>query len=597
MHKIDEAPAKKSTKKFRAFAENERTANEYTSVLLLVFEALIVLEFAIALSGIAPRMNVRLMSYSMIPTAILLLLPFFLVRVFKIQGWFIKYLVAGLSVMTILVSDMVLTYATWTISFLPVILICHYYDKPLTIYTLVALIVGLAGSTLVGLYLGLWDYNSIGLSQTANVVTSEVLLRAFTNSYLPRVFCLLAMGIIAIRLSTRTHNMGDRLASDVAEKERLSTELSVATTIQNSMLPNIFPCAPNYVEIEVYATMSPAKEVGGDFYDFFDVDDDHFAILIADVSGKGVPAAMFMVIAKTLIKDKVQSGMSPTEAMDSVNKQLIQGNGAGMFVTAWLGVLEISTGILSYVNAGHNAPFVRRREGGFEPLPARSGLVLAGRKKTKYKPLETRLDAGDSIFLYTDGVSEAMNVAHELYGEDRLKVVLDANATVSCVDMLAAVRADVDAFAGEEPQFDDITMLCLHVSGSFREITVPAEVAQIPKVTDFVNSCLADHDVNKKTHSVLDIVIDEILSNIANYSESEEAIVGCCVFNHKIHLRFVDQGKPYDPTQSEVPDVTLAAKDRRIGGLGVFLSAKMTDSFTYEYINDCNITVITKNLS
>lgn len=542
-------------------------------------------------------MNIVRMCNTLIPTAVCLVLPFLLVHVFKKQGWFIKYLIAGLAVMTVLVSDMVLTYASWTISFLPVILVCHYYDKRLTIYTLVALIIGLAGSLLIGLYIGLWDYNSIGLSQTPNVVTGSVIMTAFTKSYVPRVIGLLVMGLIAIRLSTRTHNMGDQLASDIAEKERLSTELSVATTIQNSMLPNIFPCAPNYKELEVYATMDPAKEVGGDFYDFFDVDDNHFAILIADVSGKGVPAAMFMVIAKTLIKDKIQSGMSPTEAFDSVNKQLIQDNGAGMFVTARLGILEISTGILSYVNAGHNAPFVRRREGGFEPLPLRSGLVLAGRKKTKYKPLETRLDAGDSIFLYTDGVTEAMNVEHELYGDDRLKAVLDANAKVFCVDMLSAVRTDVDAFAGEEPQFDDITMLCLHVSGSYRETTVPATVGSIPQATGFVNSCMSEYGVDQKNRTVLDIVVDEILSNIAQYSESDEAIVGCCVYDEKVHLRFVDRGKPYDPTQSEIPDVTLAAKDRGVGGLGVFLSSRMTDSFTYEYINDCNITVITKNLS
>ena len=257
----------------------------------------------------------------------------------------------------------------------------------------------------------------------------------------------------------------ENLTHVTAEKERIGAELSVATHIQASMLPCIFPAFPNRREFDIYATMTPAKEVCGDFYDFFLVDDDHLAVVIADVSGKGVPAALFMVIAKTLIKDHTQSGKPPEEVFTEVNRQLCEANDENLFVTAWMGVLEISTGKLVYVNAGHNPPVIGRKNGETEFLRSRPGFVLAGLDFTKYRAGSLELMPGDLLYLYTDGVTEAMNTAQELYGEERLKRTLDANVSAAPEEIFKAVKKDLDDFVADAPQFDDITMLAMRYLG------------------------------------------------------------------------------------------------------------------------------------
>lgn len=246
-----------------------------------------------------------------------------------------------------------------------------------------------------------------------------------------------------------------------AEKERINAELSLASSIQAHMLPCIFPAFPDRDEFDVYASMTPAKEVGGDFYDFFMVDDSHMAVVMADVSGKGVPAALFMVIAKTLIKNYAQSGIKPEEVFTTVNRLLCDGNKAGLFVTAWLGVLELTTGKLTYVNAGHNPPLIKQNGGEFTYLKSRAGFVLAGMETIKYRQNEITIAPGDRLFLYTDGVTEATNSSIELYGEERLSAFMNSHSGENAGEILHDLKADIYAFQGEAPQFDDITMLML----------------------------------------------------------------------------------------------------------------------------------------
>ena len=255
----------------------------------------------------------------------------------------------------------------------------------------------------------------------------------------------------------------DNLTAVTAEKERIGAELQVAAHIQSSMLPCIFPPFPEHNEFDIYATMVPAKEVGGDFYDMFMTDNDHLVAVVADVSGKGVPAALFMVITKTLIKNQMQEGLTPAEVFTSVNAQLCENNDAGMFVTAWMGVFEISTGKFTFVNAGHNPPLLRKADGDFEYLKSRAGFVLAGMPDIQYRQNELQLASGDILYLYTDGVTEATDAENKLYGEERLKNVLDSHKELSLDMLLTCVKEDIDAFAGETPQFDDITMLALKI--------------------------------------------------------------------------------------------------------------------------------------
>ncbi len=266
------------------------------------------------------------------------------------------------------------------------------------------------------------------------------------------------------KMAVQLQDYIDNLTRVTAEKERIGAELDVATKIQASMLPCIFPAFPNRTEFDIYASMQPAKEVGGDFYDFFLVDNNTLAVVIADVSGKGVPAALFMVIAKTLIKNNAQSGKSPKEVFEAVNNLLCEGNDAGMFVTAFLGYLDIPSGGFIFVNAGHNLPLLRKGER-FEWLKTKPGFVLAGMEDMFYKQGEIVLDSGDEIFLYTDGVTEAVNNENQLFSDPRLLETVNQHVGLPLKEFTITIKREIDKFAEGAEQADDITMLTLHYKG------------------------------------------------------------------------------------------------------------------------------------
>lgn len=261
----------------------------------------------------------------------------------------------------------------------------------------------------------------------------------------------------------------DNLKNVTAEKERIGAELNVATHIQESMLPSIFPAFPDRQEFDIYATMNPAKEVGGDFYDFFMVDEQHLAVVMADVSGKGVPAALFMVIGKTLIKDHTQPGIDLGDVFSEINNLLCESNSEGLFITAFEGVLNLVTGEFKFVNAGHELPFICPAGGDFESYKINPGFVLAGMEGIKYTAGSMMLSPGDKVFQYTDGVTEATNEDGKLYGMDRLSLILDTVKDKAPGEILPAVKNDIDLFVGTAPQFDDITMLCLEFKAKMAE--------------------------------------------------------------------------------------------------------------------------------
>lgn len=282
-------------------------------------------------------------------------------------------------------------------------------------------------------------------------------------------------------VDVRSHTEFDALSDDInstvntlkkyiSEAEaRIDAELAFAKAIQHSALPSVFPPYPNRKDFDISATMHTAKEVGGDFYDFYFVDDDTLAFLVADVSGKGIPAAMFMMTSKALLKSYAESGMSVEEVFTVANEKLCEGNDAGMFVTAWMGLLNTKTGLVTFANAGHNPPLVKHADSSLTYLKSKPGFVLAGMEGIRYRKNEYQLQRGDVIYLYTDGVTEAMNKDNALYGESRLLEVLNKNADSDTQAICDAVKADVDLFVGEAPQFDDITMLCLRFNGEAEE--------------------------------------------------------------------------------------------------------------------------------
>ena len=256
----------------------------------------------------------------------------------------------------------------------------------------------------------------------------------------------------------------ENLSRMTAEKERINTELNLATQIQEGVLPSVFPPFPDRHEFDLFASMTPAREVGGDFYDFFLVDDDHLCMVMADVSGKGIPASLFMMAARIILKHTAILGKYPAEILKETNAAICDNNREEMFLTVWLGILEISTGTLTAANAGHEYPAVMQN-GRFSLYRDNHGFVVGGMESTHYKEYELHLEKGDKLFLYTDGVPEAMNSRGEMFGTDRMIDALNESAGGSCREILTGMQKAVSGFAGDAEQFDDLTMLCMEYRG------------------------------------------------------------------------------------------------------------------------------------
>ena len=257
----------------------------------------------------------------------------------------------------------------------------------------------------------------------------------------------------------------EKIRSITAEKERIGAELSLATRIQAAMLPHIFPPFPGRSEIDIFASMDPAKEVGGDFYDFFLVDDDHLGLVMADVSGKGVPAALFMMASKIILQSCAMLGQSPAEILTKTNQAICSNNQEEMFVTVWVGILELSTGKLTAANAGHEYPILKQPKRSFEIYKDKHGFVIGGMDGVRYKQYEIQLEPGAKLFLYTDGVPEATTAGNELFGMERMIGALNTSKDNSPQEILKTVRRAVDEFVLDAEQFDDITMLCIEYRG------------------------------------------------------------------------------------------------------------------------------------
>jgi sigma-B regulation protein RsbU (phosphoserine phosphatase) len=389
------------------------------------------------------------------------------------------------------------------------------------------------------------------------------------------------------------------LQTITAEKERISAELDVAARIQSSMLPCVFPLFAARKEFGLHASMNPAKEVGGDFYDFFMIDKDTLAVVIADVSGKGIPAALFMVIAKTLIKNNAQSGKSPAEVFETANNLLCENNEAGMFVTAILGYLDLPSGKFSFVNAGHNPPLLRsaaHSDGHFDWLRVKPGLVLAGLEDMAYQQHEVVLNPGDEVFLYTDGITEAANDEKMLFGNSRLLETANNNLGLPPSELAASIKSEVDKFEKGAEQADDVTMLVLRYKGSAaNELTVDAALANMDKVLDFVNERLAGY--SPKILNKIGIIVDEVFSNIARYAYSplNGTVTIRVASGDEITIEFEDSGTAYNPLAAKAPDIIKPAEEREAGGLGIFIMKNISDTAEYRRENDKNILTVKIN--
>jgi serine phosphatase RsbU (regulator of sigma subunit)/anti-sigma regulatory factor (Ser/Thr protein kinase) len=372
--------------------------------------------------------------------------------------------------------------------------------------------------------------------------------------------------------------------------EKMNQEMEFAREIQHSALPSAENVAPKMHEYEILGTMDAAREVGGDFYDYFLVGENKLAFVIADVSGKGVPAALFMMTAKTLIKNFVLNGKSPAKALELANMQLCENNEAGMFVTAWLGILDYSTGELEFANAGHNPPLLKKGNESFVYMDHKTykrSIMLGMREGIRYQNNKITFTRGDILYLYTDGVTEANNVAGELYGEQRLLNCIQNNYEKSPENLIQTMREDIDGFAGEAEQFDDITMVVLKMHAEWKTMAVEASFDNTSILAAFVEENLPKEAGAKISHQIA-IAFDEIYSNVVKYSKATQFELRLGILDDMIYLVFTDNGIPYNPMESPEPDIEAPIEERRIGGLGLFLVKRTMDYTEHQYFDDKN---------
>ena len=349
------------------------------------------------------------------------------------------------------------------------------------------------------------------------------------------------------------------------EKHLYSTskELGLATGIQNSMLPSIFPAFPERKEFDIYASMQPAKEVGGDFYDFFLIDDDHLGIVIADVSDKGVPAALFMMASKIMVQNTALLGISPKDVLATVNKQICANNQAGMFVTIWLGILDLRTGLLTASNAGHERPIIKSPDGHFEMIKDVHGFVVGWSKSATYKNYEIQLEKGSKLFIYTDGVPEASN-ENGKFGRERTLETIRKYEDKSPNEIIRGMKDELAAFAGSYSQFDDITMLCVEYHGSDEKTkdlsyTLPADTKKMDEMINPVLNSLNEIKVEEKIVYKIHLAMEEILSNICFYAYGENkgeiTIKSHLSLDPKyITITIIDRGIEFNPLEKKEPN-------------------------------------------
>lgn len=554
---------------------------------------------------------------------VLLVMPSIICYIVKGKGRWIKHILFISFIITVAIADAWLKYNVTLFMVLPIILAARYYNKRFTLAIAIATTIMFILSAWIGIYLGEKDLNiynplltegtNMTISSTIKAEVSKLdvdkillLKNTFIQFLLPKILIYNIVAFACVQISQSGKKMIEKQEKITKKSARIETELNLAKEIQKNMLPSIFPPFPEHKEIDIYASMSPAKEVGGDFYDMFLIDNNHLAICMADVSGKGVPASLFMMISKILIKNVSNIDKETDIALTRVNNMLCDGNKTGLFVTAWFGILNLTNGHLEFANAGHNPPLLYSvKTGRFEYLRTKPNMVLAGMENVNYRKNEIQIEPGDRIFLYTDGVTEATNIENKLYGEDRLQEFLNRSLDLSVEETIKEVKRDIDSFVGNAEQFDDITMLELLYKGKkVKEDNIiqkkfKADTKELSSIQEFVEKELKKYNCNSKTIHQINLVIEEVFVNIANYAYKEKD--GYCTLaiqpeNGKVTFIFEDDGVSFNPLEKQDPDISLLADKRDIGGLGIFLTKKMMDEVKYKYENNKNILTISKKI-
>ena len=511
--------------------------------------------------------------------------------------WWTKYLLIGSILVNSFTIIAVMDYSMMILMLLPVVSSCLYYRINFIMGTIVlGALLMLAGlliydgleTIIIGMYQGMTRWDRL-FSLIKTFYTVDLLI------YL--LVCIPCYYSVKIGITD------SKWQSDLMrERTGIEKEMSNARGIQQGLLITDFPCKPY---CDVSSSMSAAKEVGGDFYDCFVVGDDHLAVVIADVSGKGLPASLFMATSMALIRSNVQAGGDLDKAMEKANRELSANNSMKYFVTVWIGVINLRTGDVTYVNAGHNPPFIRKG-GKYEMLRSQPDFVFGRKKRMSYNRHHLHLDVGDGIFLYTDGVTEATRTDGDMFKEDRLEKSLSSVADAGPAETIAKVKSDVSDFVGSADQSDDMTMLSIVYTHPYdiepdEGIRVRADNQGYEKVMGRIKQRMSEAGCSARTITEMETACSEIYANIDMYAykdkeEKGDVLVTTDVINGAVRITFTDWGIPFNPLEREDPDPILSFKERRKGGLGIMLVKKICDDVSYVREGDRNILKLEKEM-
>ena len=460
--------------------ENEKNANRMMTMILNITIIIVAITWFLFETGFFYiRIHFREL---MIFNILLMAAVSWLSRRYDHEKDWIKYALMGAFTVVYAVTTSALTYNVALLVVVPIVLSVRYFDKKYTRFIGLLTIIVFFIAYVYGANHGMLDMNFVQYAPGTTIVTNEkmwlddavkgipydgtlMIKNTLISNYFVKMLQYVIVAAVSIRLVDHCQDIMDKQRTLTESTARIGTELNLAKRIQADMLPNLFPAFPERDEFDLYASMDPAKEVGGDFYDFFMIDDDHLGMVIADVSGKGIPAAMFMMFSKNIIANNAMLGKLPAKALEDANNSICKNNSEEMFVTVWLGILEISTGHVVAANAGHEYPAIKSADGGFELFKDKHGLVVGGMEGLRYREYELQLEPGSKIFVYTDGVPEATNAEEEMFGTDRMIGALNTDPGAEPKQILKNVRGAVDDFVKDAEQFDDLTMLCLEYRG------------------------------------------------------------------------------------------------------------------------------------
>ena len=405
-----------------------------------------------------------------------------------------------------------------------------------------------------------------------------------------------------VQLASTYDKMTKDIKAITQERARINSELSIAKSIQASSLPGVVSPFPDKAQFDIYASMEPAKEVGGDFYDFYFIDDTKFMFLIADVSGKGVPAALFMMTVKTLINNLSLANDNPKELIENINKKICETNKEGFFVTMLAGIADIETGNLDIINCGHNLPLIKRQNGSYEYLNLSANIPLGIFEDAKYEIYNTVLNEGDIIYTYTDGVTEAVNINNEMYGEQKLCECLNNINETAPAAITQKVKDSIREYTNSAEQSDDITMLIFRYNGNTKNMKTFTQLVTQENYKAFyawLHCACEEWNIDNSLSNKLDMCAEEIFANVAFYAYPEKTgIIDVSINNTdgKIVFEFKDQGIEYNPLEKPDPDISLPPEERPIGGLGIFMVKSMSDEIYYKREDNKNILTLIFNI-